>query len=116
MAVPQLVLPAGLRRIERQKADQRLGMRGDIVGNVLVIDPQPGEACLAAEDDRPHGLGGGGPIVLVADGQIDHRARPGPAGLLAEIVREVLRKGPGVAVNVDDHRGTLEGNHRHQAA
>src|SRR4029453_17458833 len=78
-------------------------MGRDVVRGVLIIDPQAGETCLSTKDDGPDRLGCPSAIVLVANGQIDLHGGSRAAGLLAEIVREVAREVPSVAVNVDDH-------------
>src|SRR5262245_43713133 len=78
-------------------------MRGHVVGDVLVLDPHPTELRLAAEDNGPRLSRGGGPVVVVTDGQIDLDAGPGSLGLPAEVVAEMPGVLPGVAVNIDDH-------------
>ena len=39
--VSHLALPAGLRRIDGQEADQRVGMRGDVLGDVASSTHRP---------------------------------------------------------------------------
>ena len=78
-------------------------MRGDVVGDIPVVDPQAAQARLAAEDDRPHVGDGTSLVVLVTDCQVELLARLRPPGLAAEVVGEVLGILPCVAVDVDDH-------------
>src|SRR5437016_5872400 len=98
MAEPQLLFPAGLRRIEREKANKAVGMSGDVVGDVRIIDPQATQSGLAAEDDRSHGLRGRLLVFLEPHGEIDFDAGFRTSGLLAEVVGEMLGVAPGVAV------------------
>ena len=101
--VPQLVLPAGLGGIDGQETDQRVGVPGDVVGDELVVYPQPATAGLAAEDDGADRDGRCRAIFLVADGEVDFLAGAGTDGLAAEVVAEMVRVGPGMAVDIDDH-------------
>src|SRR5439155_14246534 len=103
MTITQLLFPALLRRIEGEEANQAIGVSGDVVGDVGIIDPQTAEAGFAAEDDRSHWLGGGLLIILEPHGEIDFDAGLRTTGLLAKVIGEVLRVAPGVAVDVDDH-------------
>src|SRR6478735_3598318 len=103
MAIAQLLFPARLRWIEREKANQPVSVHRDVAGDVLVIDPQTAQPGLAAKDDGPHELWSMGSIFLEPHGQINFHSGPRPAGLLAEVVREMIGVRPGVAMNVDDH-------------
>src|SRR5437870_2914437 len=78
-------------------------MRRHVLGHVAVIDPQPAQSRLAAEDNRPHRLRRASTIILVAHGQVQFHAGPRTASLIAKILAEMLWKLPGVAVDVDDH-------------
>src|SRR4029450_7234704 len=103
MTAPQLVFPARLGWIDRQKTDQSIGMGCDIIGYVLVIDPDAAEPRLATEDDRADLLRGGPLIIFEPHRQIDLNAGPRPPRLSAEVVGKVPLIIPSVAVNVDDH-------------
>ena len=70
MAVFQFVFPAILGWVHREKADEAVGMCGHVVGYALVIDPQAGEAGLAAEDDGFVAVLRAPAIGLVGDGEI----------------------------------------------
>src|SRR4051812_15437118 len=78
-------------------------MRRDIVRDVAVVHPHATEPRFAAEDDRLRLRRGGGAVVFVAHDEIDFDARARPARLLPEVIAEVLRELPCVAVHVDDH-------------
>ena len=97
--MPRRPAPGGRTRISAsqprcvgssdRKPISRSGCGGDVVGHVRVIDPQPAQPRLAAEDDRPDRLAGRSGVVLEADRQIDLDPRLGPLGLLAEVVAEM---------------------------
>src|SRR5262245_41450809 len=90
MAKAQLLFPARLCRIERQKTEQPVGMSPDVISDVLIIDPQAAVPGLAAEDDGADGLGGRGAVVRKAHRQIDLRTGSGSTGLQAKVGREML--------------------------
>ena len=70
MAVFQFVFPAILGWVHREKADEAVGMCGHVVGYVLVIDPQAGEAGLAAEDDGLVAVLRARSVGFVCDGEV----------------------------------------------
>src|SRR5688500_17044171 len=105
MAKDKLPLPVVLRRIDREKADELVGVSGDVLGDVRIIDPHPAEPGLAAEDDGRHIRDREPLIVFPADGQIQLHAGPGAAGLPAKVITEVLRVAPSVAMDIDDRHG-----------
>src|SRR3954467_2266822 len=99
MAGAQLALPALLRRIDGEKADQLVGMRGYVASDVGIIDPQTAKPSLAAKDDRLD-IGNAEPLVIFpADSEVHLDARLGPSRLLAEIIAKILRIAPGMAMD-----------------
>ena len=79
----QFLDPAGLGGIDRQKPEQPLRILGDIIRNRPVIDPDPRQFRLPAEDRGLRLVRRGGPVVLVANRQVDllpGTRTPRPAG------------------------------------
>src|SRR5690349_157637 len=102
MSLAQLPLPSILRRINTQKADERVGVAIDIVSDIPVIHPLPTPPRLAAEHDRLRFRRTRGPVILVPHRQIDFDSRPRPCRLPAEIIPEVIGIRPNVRVNIND--------------
>ena len=103
MPLAQFVLPARLRRIDRQEANQLVGMSGNIVGHVPVIDPQSAQFRLAPKHDGDGVFWRGLAVFLVAHGQVELRARLGPLGLLSKVVAEMAGIFPGVTMDIENH-------------
>ena len=78
-------------------------MRGNIRSHLLIRNPQTGTLGLSAED---HGLLArlaGSVILTPPHGQVDFDIAASAFRLLLEVVGEMLRVFPKVAVNVDQH-------------
>lgn len=78
-----------------------IGVGGDVGGDFAVGHPEAGEFGFTAEDDRFFAAGGGGLVLIPADGEIHFYIAAGSGGLALEVVGEVLRVLPEVAVDVD---------------
>ena len=103
----EFVAPVGLGGVEGEKADEAVGVEGNVGGDFIVRDPQPGEFGFAAKDDGFIAKCGTGAVGVVVDGEVDFLVAAGAAGLGFEIVREVAGVFPEVAVYVDDHGGRI---------
>ena len=103
VAVGKLLVPAILGRIDGEKTQQPVGVGCDILGHVLVVDPQSAQPCLTAKDNGSRFLRRILAIGFKLDRQVHFAARLGTPGLGHEIVAEMLRKAPGVAMHVNDH-------------
>src|SRR5262249_42038054 len=90
-------------RIDAKETDQRIRMRGDVVGDVSIIDPGSTQPGFAAKNDGDRVVGAGGAIIFVANSEIDFDARASAPRLAGEILAEISRVSPGVAMDINDH-------------
>ena len=102
--------------VDAGKADERLRVAADVIGDELVGDLGPKLAALEAEDDRLVVLAALCPVMLRvgggdlspdrASGGVDaRRARPRQARLLAQIdLSQLIRRLPDMCVAVNDHK------------
>src|SRR6185312_11651877 len=100
MALFQLVLPAGLCRVQRQKTDQAVGRAVYVRGDFMVRYPQARKARFAAKDDRLASLRCTRSILRPANRQVD---APAMLGLLDELGGEMIGIAKIMTVNVGDH-------------
>src|SRR5262245_53640256 len=82
-------------------------MRPHIIGNVLIVDPNAAEPRLAAKHNGPNSFHRLPTILVVPDCQIHFDPRPRSFGLPTKLVAEMLRVGPRMTVNIDNHFGTI---------
>jgi hypothetical protein len=91
------------------QADAFIGMRGHALRHVCIIHPQSGKPRLAAENHGDRFLRACIAVFVITHRQINFRIAARAVGLAAEIVIEIARIFPNVAMNVDDHKIFLVG-------
>jgi hypothetical protein len=99
----EFVLPSTLCRIDTQEADQVFWVLGNIRRNLPIWNPQSRPLGLAAENNRFLARAGSFLIIAPPHSQVHLDIAASPFGLLLEVVGEMLRVFPKMAMNVDQH-------------
>src|SRR5688572_19856900 len=102
MPFRELILPAGLRRIDAQETDQMIRMRGNVVRDPPIWYPHTRETRFTAKNYGSVARLSRLVVFLPANSEVDLDAAPRAARLLNEVFREVVRILKIVTMNVDD--------------